>query len=59
MDDATSLVYKGLYARICVEVELQKPLVSKFMLRKRVRRLEYEGIHMVCFGCGRNGHRKE
>ena len=54
-----SLVYKGLYARICVEVELQKPLVSKFMLRKRVRRLEYEGIHMVCFGCGRYGYRKE
>ena len=34
-----------------------KPLLSKFKLRNRIRRIEYEGIHLVCFECGRFGHR--
>ena len=42
VDDATSTVYKGTYARLCIEVESQKPLVSKFKLKRRIRRLEYE-----------------
>lgn len=28
-------------------------------MRNRVRTIEYEGIHLVCFGCGTYGHRKE
>ena len=59
INDATSLVSRGHFAHICVEVDLAKPLVSKFMHRRRVRRIEYEGIHLVCFGCGMYGHRKE
>ena len=39
--------------------ELLKPLVSKFILRRRIRKLEYEGIYLVCFGCGIYSHRKE
>ena len=38
---------------------LLKLLVSKFKLRRRVRKLENEGIHLVCFGCGMYSHRKE
>ena len=34
-------------------------MMSKFKLRQRIRRLEYEGIHLVCFGCGLYGHRKD
>ena len=59
VDDSTSVVSRGHYARICVEVDLMRPLVSEFRLRRRIRRLEYEGIHLVCFGCGLYGHRKE
>ena len=59
VDDATSLVFRWLYTQICVEVDLQKPLVSRFMLRRRVRKLEYEGIHLVCFSYGMYGHKKE
>ena len=59
VDDATSTVSRGHYARICVEIDLLKPLVAKFKLRRRVRRLEYEGLHLVCFGCGMYGHRKD
>ena len=59
MDNVTSAVSKGHFARICVEVDLLKLLVSKFRLRRRIWRLEYEGLHLVCFGCGLFGYRKE
>ena len=49
MDNATSAMSCGHYARICVEVDLLKSLVSKFKLRKWIKKLEYEGIHLVCF----------
>lgn len=37
VDQATSLVSRGKFARICVEVDISKPLLAKFMLRRRVR----------------------
>lgn len=46
-------------ARICVEVDLRKVLVSKFELKCRQYNVEYEGLHMVCFDCGIYGHRKD
>ena len=57
IDDATSLGFRGNFARLFIEVDLQKPLVSKFKLHRKVRRLEYEGIHLICFTCGRYNHR--
>ncbi|CAN1273808.1 hypothetical protein LINPERPRIM_LOCUS15199 [Linum perenne] len=44
------------FARICVEVDLSKPLLSKYRLRRRVRRIEYEGLHTICYSCGCFGH---
>lgn len=34
-------------------------LLAKFKLRNRIRTIEYEGVHLVCFGCGIYGHRQE
>lgn len=59
IDQATSQVFRGRFARLCVEIDITKPLVSKFKLRKRIRHVEYEGIHMVCFQCDIYGHREE
>ncbi|XVE64425.1 hypothetical protein DITRI_Ditri07aG0099700 [Diplodiscus trichospermus] len=42
-----------------IEVDLEKPLLSKFRLCRRVRRIKYEALHLVCFHCGKYGHRKE
>lgn len=52
----TSLVNRGHYARMCVEADMSKPLLSKFRLRRRVRRIKYDGLHLVCFGCGKYWH---
>ncbi|CAN1133274.1 hypothetical protein LINPERHAP2_LOCUS7555 [Linum perenne] len=56
MDHTTLEGARGNFARICVEVDLSKPLLSKYRLRRRVRRIEYEGLHTICFGCGCYGH---
>ncbi|XP_019184629.1 PREDICTED: uncharacterized protein LOC109179582 [Ipomoea nil] len=59
VDQATSMVSRGMFARVCVEVDITKPLISKFTYKGRVRLVAYEGIHMVCFTCGVYGHSPE
>ncbi|CAN1162625.1 hypothetical protein LINPERHAP2_LOCUS24598 [Linum perenne] len=59
VDSTTLFGSRGNYARLCVEVDLHKPLVSKYRLHRRVRRVEYEGLHEICFECGRYGHVKD
>lgn len=59
VDQATSLASRGLFARVCVEVDITKPLLAKFKLRNRIRTIEYEGLQLICFKCGVVGHRKE
>ncbi|CAN1135614.1 hypothetical protein LINPERHAP2_LOCUS8956 [Linum perenne] len=58
VDGTTLLGSRGNYVRLCIEVDLHKPLVSKYRLNRRVRRVEYEGLHEICFQCGRYGHDK-
>lgn len=58
-DHNTGMAARGRFARICVEVDITKPLLTMFKLKRRVRRIEYEGLHLVCFECGIVGHRKE
>ncbi|XP_019199070.1 PREDICTED: uncharacterized protein LOC109192823 [Ipomoea nil] len=59
IDTATSLASKGKFARICLEIDISKPLESKFVLNFEEWPIEYEGIHSICFSCGRYGHRTE
>lgn len=60
IDRTTSIGTRGNYARSCVEVDLTKQLLAKFKLRRRIRRIMYEGLHLICFHCGwYSGHKKE
>ncbi|XP_031120215.1 uncharacterized protein LOC116023359 [Ipomoea triloba] len=59
IDTTTSLTSKGNFARICIEIDITKPLLSKFVLNMEEWPIEYEGIHLVCFKCGKYGHRYE
>ncbi|XP_031106271.1 uncharacterized protein LOC116010917 [Ipomoea triloba] len=56
IDTATSLVSRARFARVCVDVDITKPLLSKFKLRRRVRCIWYEELHMICFHCGMYGY---
>ncbi|CAN1128365.1 hypothetical protein LINPERHAP2_LOCUS4586, partial [Linum perenne] len=59
IDNTTLEGCRGNFARISVEVDLSKPLLTKYRLRRRVRRIEYEGLHTICFNCGCYGHKDE
>ena len=39
VDQETDLVSKGKYAWLCVEVDITKPLLAKFRLRRRIRKI--------------------
>jgi hypothetical protein len=56
VDRNTLFQERGKYARVCVEVELNKPLLAMFELKDLVYKVEYEGLHMLCRNCGRFGH---
>ncbi|CAN1128392.1 hypothetical protein LINPERHAP2_LOCUS4599, partial [Linum perenne] len=49
----------GNYAQICVEIDISEKLKSMYRLWRRVRRVEYEGLHVICFNCGIYGHSKD
>lgn len=59
IDRLTSVHSRGQFARICVEMDLAKPLIPKILVRGETLSLAYEGLHSVCFKCGVYGHRME
>ncbi|XVF01096.1 hypothetical protein REPUB_Repub04eG0058600 [Reevesia pubescens] len=59
IDRNTLTASRGRYARICAEINLTKPLVLRIFIGGRWQKVEYEGLGMVCFACGRFGHSKE
>lgn len=59
IDRLTSIQSRGQFARICVEIDLSKKLVPTIKVMGAVMRLEYEGLHVVCFACGRYGHKQD
>ncbi|XP_061346549.1 uncharacterized protein LOC133292187 [Gastrolobium bilobum] len=50
---------RGKFVRICVEIDLNKSLLSKFRIGQRQLYIGYEGLHLICFLCGQYGHRKD
>ena len=43
---------RGRYARICVQIDLYKPLIKMVLIRSLVQEVVYEGIGVLYFGCG-------
>lgn len=44
------------YARLCVEVNLFKPLLVMFSIKGRTYKVKYEWLHLLCLKCGKFGH---
>ncbi|CAN1132070.1 hypothetical protein LINPERHAP2_LOCUS6782 [Linum perenne] len=59
LDLATAEGSRGRYARVCVEIDVTKPLLGKFMIEDKVYKVEYESLENVCFDCGFYGHKRE
>nr|POF22601.1 hypothetical protein CFP56_49716 [Quercus suber] len=59
IDSYTANGVRGRFARLCVQVNLDKPLLSTKHIGKIVQSIQYEGIKTLCFTCGRVGHKME
>lgn len=55
IDTYTSGTTRGQYARICVEVPLEKPLRTHIYIGTHKQVILYEGIHL-CTACDKIGH---
>ena len=59
IDANTANGARGRFARLCVQVNLDKPLVKAIFLGRLKQSIQYEGIGSLCFECGRIGHNRE
>ncbi|CAN1164266.1 hypothetical protein LINPERHAP1_LOCUS29052 [Linum perenne] len=59
IDLATSKGARARYARVCVEVDVTKPLLGKYMIEDRTLRIEYESLENICGACGTYGHKRD
>ncbi|KAL8161101.1 hypothetical protein V2J09_012590 [Rumex salicifolius] len=55
--DATTLRFeRGRFARVCVVVDLRKPLKGSALVNGERYFVEYEGLESICSSCGLYGH---
>ncbi|CAN1336837.1 hypothetical protein LINPERPRIM_LOCUS37328 [Linum perenne] len=58
LDLATTEGSRARYARVCVEVDLSRPLLGKYVIEDKVFLVEYESLNNICFACGLYGHKE-
>lgn len=56
VDTYTTSTTRGRYARICIEVTLEKSLKTDIHIGTHKQVLLYEGLNLLCTRCGRFGH---
>ncbi|KAF7844786.1 ribonuclease H [Senna tora] len=56
IDANTTHQIRGQFSRLCVELDLSKPLLSQYCVHGNLKKIEYEGLHLICFECGVYGH---
>ena len=59
IDSYTASESRGSYARLCVQVDLEKPLITSMRVGKLVQKVTYEGVSTLCFQCGRLGYKQD
>ncbi|CAL1359965.1 unnamed protein product [Linum trigynum] len=52
IDAATRTKARSDYARVCVQVDLTKPLLSQFTINGKKYFIQYEGLDKICLSCG-------
>ena len=55
-DICTSSILRGRYARICVQIPLEEPVLSSMKIGKNIHPIMYEGQGFLCTTCGRLGN---
>ncbi|GKV40168.1 hypothetical protein SLEP1_g47836 [Rubroshorea leprosula] len=58
IDAHTAHQSRGQYARICIQVDLDEPLVPCVRIGNHIQKVLYEGPVSLCFSCGCVGHKE-
>nr|XP_009758586.1 PREDICTED: uncharacterized protein LOC104211257 [Nicotiana sylvestris]XP_016487554.1 PREDICTED: uncharacterized protein LOC107807645 [Nicotiana tabacum] len=58
VDACTSVALRGRYARLCVELPLNKPVTPFLFIDSHKQFILYEGDKLLCTSCGLLGHTK-
>ena len=59
IDSYTTSKTRGGYARLCVQIDLDKPLINSIWVGRLIQKVLYEGISSLYFCCGKLGHKQE
>ncbi|KAI9126454.1 hypothetical protein K1719_002050 [Acacia pycnantha] len=59
LDVHTAQRARGKFARMCVELDLTRPLIPEFNVEGQVLSVVYESLGMLCKRCAWFGHSKE
>lgn len=59
IDGLTTAQNRGKFARLCVKLDLTKPLDAVVQINHVWYNIEYEGLPEICYLCGHYGHKKE
>jgi hypothetical protein len=59
VDFNTAAGTRGRFARLCIQVDIDKPLTRTVRVGKTRLAVIYEGVSLLCFHCGKIGHRRE
>ena len=59
IDSYTASESRGSYAKLCVQVDLEKPLITSIRVGRLVQKVTCEGVSTLCFQCGHLGHKQE
>ncbi|CAN1154518.1 hypothetical protein LINPERHAP1_LOCUS13127 [Linum perenne] len=57
LDLATTEGARGRYDRVCVEIDISKPLLGKYMIDDHTYLVDYESLENICFACWFYGHK--
>uniref|UniRef100_A0A2N9GVI8 Reverse transcriptase domain-containing protein n=1 Tax=Fagus sylvatica TaxID=28930 RepID=A0A2N9GVI8_FAGSY len=59
VDFNTAAGTRGRFARLCIQIDIDKPLTRTMIVGKTRLAVIYEGVGLLCFHCGKIGHRCE
>ncbi|XP_021803305.1 uncharacterized protein LOC110747435, partial [Prunus avium] len=59
IDAFTTSQNRGKFARLCIEIDLTKPLDAFVQINQVWYNIEYEGLPDICYLCGLYGHKRE
>ncbi|CAN1182671.1 hypothetical protein LINPERHAP2_LOCUS36103 [Linum perenne] len=57
LDLTTTEGARARYARVCVEIDLSRPVLGEYIIDNRILFIEYESLENICFSCGFYGHK--